>query len=101
LQTVSVSKDGGAYVDHACGVALDPALLAGHKVGVGTSIKVLVEMIRSISMSSLKIEYKEAEEEFVTDRLGSIAKANDDLNFLCTVGLSEGLGKVIEWRALN
>ena len=58
--------------------------------GVGTSIKVLVEMIRAISMSSLKIEYRDVGEEFVTDRLCDPVKASVDLKFEYKTGLREG-----------
>ena len=69
--------------------------------GVGTSIKSLVEMILRISKSDLEIEYKEVEEEFVTNRLCDPTKTAKDLSFTCEIGLEDGLQDLIEWRNNN
>ena len=69
--------------------------------GVGTSIKSLVEMILRISKSDLEIEYKEVEEEFVTNRLCDPTKTAKDLSFTCEIELEDGLQDLIEWRNNN
>jgi UDP-glucose 4-epimerase len=67
-------------------------------MGVQTSIRVLCEQILQIKGSHLKIQYEPAGQTFVTNRIGSIEKAQKDLRFEAKVELQEGLRKLMEWR---
>lgn len=67
-------------------------------MGVQTSIKDLCLQVLEITGSNLKIQYEPAGQTFVTNRIGSIEKAKKDLGFEASVGLREGLGKLIAWR---
>jgi len=66
--------------------------------GTRTSLRELCEMILEVTGSSLPIEYQPAGKSFVTNRIGSTAKAARDLGFRSTVELTEGLQRLIEWR---
>jgi UDP-glucose 4-epimerase len=67
-------------------------------MGVQTSIRELCEQILRIKKSNLKIQYEPAGQTFVTNRIGSIEKAERDLGFDAKVELQEGLSKLMEWR---
>jgi UDP-glucose 4-epimerase len=67
-------------------------------MGVQTSIKELTEIILKITGSKYKIEYEPAGTTFVTNRVGSIKKAESEIGFKANIGLREGLEKLIEWR---
>jgi UDP-glucose 4-epimerase len=66
--------------------------------GTKTSIKELCELLMVLTGSKLKIQYEPAGLTFVTNRIGSTEKAEKDLEFRTTVGLEEGLRKLIQWR---
>lgn len=66
--------------------------------GIGTSIKELSEMLLELTGSSLEIQYEPAGTTFVTHRIGCPKAAKQDLGFEWSVGLSEGLKQLIEWR---
>ena len=72
-----------------------------YNVGSGqqTSIKELCERILVQTGSNLPIHYEPAGQTFVTNRVGSTEKAERDLGFRISIGLDEGLRRVIEWRA--
>ena len=71
--------------------------------GVQTSIKDLCEKILRLKKSDLKVRYKpyssQDARQMVQNRIGSIQKACNDLNFKFTQNLEEGLRKLDEWRA--
>jgi UDP-glucose 4-epimerase len=67
--------------------------------GKKTSIRELVDMLRELSGSTLETEYREATQQFVTDRLGDPDKARRLLGFEPTMSLREGLQHLIAWRA--
>lgn len=66
--------------------------------GIGTSIKELAELLLRLTGSPLTVEYKEAGQTFVTNRIGSIEAAERDLGFRWNVGLEKGMRRLIEWR---
>lgn len=67
--------------------------------GIGTSIKELTELLLKLTASKhLGIHYEPQGQTFVTNRIGCPKKAEADLNFKWTIGLEEGLRRVIEWR---
>jgi UDP-glucose 4-epimerase len=73
---------------------------AFYNVGSGTrtSLRELAEMILEITGSSLPVQYEPAGKTFVTNRIGSTAKAERELGFRTTVELRDGLRRLIEWR---
>lgn len=66
--------------------------------GIKTSIKELTELILKISGSDLPIKYEPAGQTFVTNRVGDPDAAEKDLSFKWTVGLEDGLKRLVEWR---
>ena len=67
-------------------------------MGVRTTIKELAELILEITGSSLKIQYEPGGTTFVKNRVGCPKKAAAEIGFKATVGLREGLMKLIDWR---
>jgi len=67
-------------------------------MGVKTSINQLVTLLLEITGSQLKPEYRPQEQMFVTHRVGSTEKAEQELGFCARVPLEEGLRSVVEWR---
>ncbi len=69
---------------------------------VQTSIKTLCETILKLKDSDLKVKYRPYSENdaraLVQNRIGSRKKAEEELGFVYTYGLEEGLQKLIEWR---
>lgn len=66
--------------------------------GVGTSVKHLAELLLRLTGSSMPIEYRPAGQTFVTNRIGSIDAAREDLDFVWQVDLEEGMRRLIDWR---
>lgn len=66
--------------------------------GKATSIRELTERILKITGSKQKIQYEPAGLTFVTNRVGSTEAAEKDLGFRASIGLDEGLEKLIAWR---
>lgn len=66
--------------------------------GTRTSLKELAELILEITGSDQQIEYLPQGKTFVSNRIGSIDKAERDLKFRTTVDLRDGLQRLIEWR---
>lgn len=75
----------------------DEAFNVGY--GTGTTINELVRELLSLTGSSLEPEYRAEETSFVTERIGSIDKAESLLGFRATIGLRDGLTRLIDWRA--
>jgi UDP-glucose 4-epimerase len=67
-------------------------------MGIGTSINELVAMLLELTGSSLTIDYRPQAQSFVTNRIGSIDKAERLLGFRATVPLREGLQSIVDWR---
>lgn len=66
--------------------------------GIGTSINELTELLLKLTESGLPIEYLPQGQSFVTNRIGSIEKAMQDLDFKWSIGLEEGMRELIHWR---
>lgn len=66
-------------------------------MGVKTTINELVHGLLELTGSSLTPQYRD-EPMFVTHRVGSTAKAADELGFTASVPLRAGLQSVIDWR---
>jgi len=66
--------------------------------GIGTSIKELTEILLRLTGSDLGIEYKDAGQTFVTNRIGCEKAAENDLGFRWSIGLEDGLESLIRWR---
>lgn len=66
--------------------------------GTRTSLRELAEMILEITGSSQSIQYEPAGKTFVTNRIGSTGKAEQDLGFRTSVELRDGLERLIAWR---
>jgi len=66
--------------------------------GTRTSLRELCELILEITGSSESIQYEPAGKTFVTNRIGSTRKAEKEIGFRTTIGLREGLVRLIEWR---
>ena len=80
--------------------ATSEATDAFYNVGAGTktTIKELCEMLLRLTGSDLSIRYEPEGQTFVTHRIGSTEKARDELGFEASIGLEEGLRKLIAWR---
>jgi len=66
--------------------------------GIGSSIKELTELLIRLKCSDQTIQYEPAGLTFVTNRLGTVEKAEKDLGFKWQIDLEEGMKKLIEWR---
>lgn len=66
--------------------------------GIGTSIKELTELLIRLSGKDAEIEYMPAGLTFVTNRIGSTEAAEADIGYKWTVGLEEGMQRLIDWR---
>lgn len=69
--------------------------------GTRTSLKELAELILEVTGSKLSIEYEPQGKTFVTNRIGSTAKAEREIGFRSTIELRAGLERLIEWRAAH
>ncbi len=67
--------------------------------GKQTSIKELAQMLLDITGSDLEIEYKEADQMFVTSRIADVSKAKEELGFEYSIDIKEGLDRLIKWRS--
>lgn len=66
--------------------------------GKGTTIAELTDLLLEITGSDLEPEHREADREFVTNRIGSVERAREELGFEAEVPLEEGLRRLVEWR---
>ena len=66
--------------------------------GIGTSIRELTELLIRLSGKEAEIEYLPAGLTFVTNRIGSTEAAERDLGFQWTIGLEDGMQRLIDWR---
>ncbi len=66
--------------------------------GIKTSIRELAELLLELCGSDLEIDYQLAGQTFVTNRVGSTEAAERDLGFRWSVGLREGMARLVEWR---
>ena len=72
---------------------------------VQTSIKQLCDLILELKQSDLKVTYKPYSADdaraLVQNRIGSKARAEQELGFNYKYELREGLNRLIEWRKTN
>lgn len=70
--------------------------------GVQTTIRQLCDLILSLKASTLEVIYKPYSEDdarqLVKNRIGSVDKASNELDFRHWFALEEGLQKLIHWR---
>ncbi|MBL4755112.1 MAG: SDR family NAD(P)-dependent oxidoreductase [Flavobacteriales bacterium] len=66
--------------------------------GIGTSILDLTNLLIKLSGVESEIQYEPEGLTFVTNRIGSIEKAEKDLGYKWTIGLEEGMQALIDWR---
>lgn len=66
--------------------------------GIGTSIKELTELLIKLHGSNQKVIYEPAGLTFVTNRVGSIGKAEKELGFKWQDDLITGMKRLIDWR---
>ena len=67
--------------------------------GIKTSIRELTELLLNLAgRSDLGIEFVESGQTFVTNRVGSVDAARDQLGYEWTIDLEEGMRSLIEWR---
>lgn len=73
--------------------------------GVQTTIRQLCDLILKLKNSNLSVVYKpynaEDARQLVKNRIGSIEKARDELDFQYHFTLEDGLKKLIDWRQLG
>jgi UDP-glucose 4-epimerase len=67
-------------------------------MGIGTTINELVQTLLMLTGSTLKPEYSPQVQSFVTNRIGSVDKAERLLGFRATTPLVEGLRRLLAWR---
>ncbi|HIA07330.1 MAG TPA: SDR family NAD(P)-dependent oxidoreductase [Flavobacteriales bacterium] len=66
--------------------------------GIGTSILDLTNLLIKLSGVESEIQYEPEGLTFVTNRIGSIEKAEKDLGYKWTIDLEEGMQALIDWR---
>ncbi len=72
-----------------------------YNVGTGkkTSLKELAELLLKLTNSNLHINYLPRENAtLVKNRIGSVKKAKEQINFEAVVKLEQGLNELIEWK---
>ena len=71
-----------------------------YNVGTGrrTSVKDLAEMVLRMTGSRLQLRYEAGGLTFVKNRIGSPARAREELGFKARVELEQGLRALIAWR---
>jgi UDP-glucose 4-epimerase len=67
--------------------------------GTRTSLRELADLVLEITGSQhLGIQFEPAGKTFVTNRIGSTAKAEREIGFVTTIDLRDGLERLIAWR---
>ncbi len=99
------------YVEDVARANIDALIsevqLGYYNVGteVQTSIRELCELVLRLKDSTLEVVYQPYSQDdarqFVQNRIGSIAKARQEIGFQASFGLEKGLKKLIEWRELD
>jgi len=59
--------------------------------GIGTSLRRLAEMLVRLSGVDVEIRYEPGGQTFVTQRVGAVERAREDLGFVARVTVEEGL----------
>lgn len=95
---VAVEDCGKANVCALKAEATDRSYNVG--TGIRTSLKELAEMIVRITACKKPINYApRSQATLVRNRIGCPKRAKQEIGFEATIGLTEGLKKLIEWRA--
>ncbi len=98
VEDVARSNIAAAESDVECGF---------YNVGtqVQTSIKELCDLILELKESDLEVEYvpyaEDDARQFVKNRIGSIEKAQKEIDFTFKYSLKDGLLRLIQWRKEN
>ena len=66
--------------------------------GIRTTILELVTLLQELRGTDIPIEFREAAQVFVTDRLGDPSRAADQLGYRADTTLRDGLAELIAWR---
>jgi UDP-glucose 4-epimerase len=66
--------------------------------GIRTSILELCHLLLEITGSEVPIEFEPAGLTFVRNRIGSPARARDEIGFEARVALEDGLRRLVAWR---
>ena len=66
--------------------------------GIRTTIKDLTAKLLECTGARLDIRYEPAGQTFVTNRVGCPRKASAEIGFTASVGLDDGLRRLIDWR---
>ena len=66
--------------------------------GIGTSILDLTKLLIKLSGVDSEIQFEPEGLTFVTNRIGSIEKAEKDLGYKWTIELEDGMQALIDWR---
>ena len=70
--------------------------------GVETSIKSLAQKINDVTENTTPVDLKPARDwDRSGKRFGSTEKSNEELGFVATVNIDEGIRKTVEWTSLN
>ena len=67
--------------------------------GVRTSIKGVAELLLDVTGSDVGIRYEPQGVTFVKNRIGSTARAQDEIGFEAQMPLEEGLRTLVDWRS--
>ncbi len=66
--------------------------------GIGTSIKELTDLLLRLSGCDLPVQFMPQGQTFVTNRIGSPKRAEQELQFRWKIDLQDGMRRLIEWR---
>jgi UDP-glucose 4-epimerase len=104
-----ISGDGSQAYDFIyvgdCGLANVCAMKADatdqfYNVGTGrkVNLKELAGLLIELTGADVEIQYQPEAQSFVKNRVGCPIKASKEIGFKATVGLRDGLKRLIEWR---
>ena len=109
-ESPTIMGDGSEAFDFVavedCGLANVCAMKAKpvdsfYNVGTGrrTSLRELAEMLLQLTGSNKQIKYApRSQATLVRNRIGSSRKASEEIGFMATIDLREGLKRLIDWR---
>ena len=69
--------------------------------GVGTTLNDLAKLLLKLTKSELQIKYEPSTLSFVTNRVGCPLKAKNEIGFMWSTDIEDGMRKMIEWRRLK
>lgn len=88
---------------NVCAMAAEPAdRFYNVGTGIRTSLKELAEKLLNLTGCNKEIVYApRSQATLVRNRIGSPAKARDEIGFSAAIDLDEGLRRLIDWRATH